>query len=81
MLPPERRNDADRRSLSWRTFIHGSITPRRRGHRRIGEHESLVRSTSPVTIARVPGRSDPSRVRRVRSSYRSGSMNNKSSTQ
>jgi hypothetical protein len=42
MLPPERRNDADRRSLSWRTFIHGSITPRRRGHRRIGEHESLV---------------------------------------
>lgn len=38
----ERRGRLDRRQLSWRTFMHGSTTPRRRGHRRNGECEALV---------------------------------------
>jgi hypothetical protein len=39
---PERRRQLDRRTLSWRTFIQGSITPRRRGNRRGHEFEALV---------------------------------------
>lgn len=38
----ERRARPDRRNLSWRTFVHGSLTPRRRNHRRGHESESLV---------------------------------------
>lgn len=30
----ERRRTDDRRALSWRTFLFGSLTPRRRGNRR-----------------------------------------------
>jgi hypothetical protein len=30
----ERRRSDDRRELSWRTFLFGSLTPRRRGNRR-----------------------------------------------
>ena len=41
-LDLDRRQRADRRNLSWRTFVHGSIQPRRRGHRRRGEADSLV---------------------------------------
>jgi Domain of unknown function (DUF5658) len=41
-LGPDRRLRLDRRSLSWRTFVQGSITPRRRGNRRGHEAESLV---------------------------------------
>lgn len=38
----DRRYGADRRSLSWRTFVRGSITPRRRGNRRHADHEGLI---------------------------------------
>ena len=38
----ERRLAYDRRRLSWRTFVHGSITPRRRSARRAHEHDMLV---------------------------------------
>jgi hypothetical protein len=41
-LELERRQRADRRTLSWRTFVLGSVNPRRRGHRRAGESDSLV---------------------------------------
>jgi len=41
-LAPDRRRRHDRRALSWRTFFQGSLTPRRRGHRRDTELESLV---------------------------------------
>jgi len=41
-LDAERRLRPDRRQLSWRTFVRGSITPRRRGHRRDQDHESLI---------------------------------------
>jgi hypothetical protein len=41
-LAAERRIAADRRYLSWRTFLHGSITPRRRSNRRGHEHEGLL---------------------------------------
>jgi hypothetical protein len=41
-LPQERRARFDRRTLSWRTFVRGSMTPRRRGYRRTEEHDSLV---------------------------------------
>jgi hypothetical protein len=39
---PERRKQRDRRSLSWWTFAYGSLHPRRRGHRRHHESDSLV---------------------------------------
>jgi hypothetical protein len=32
----------DRRTLTWRTFIQGSVNPRRRGHRRGHESDCLV---------------------------------------
>lgn len=41
-LKPDQRQRTDRRTLSWRTFLQGSITPRRRNHRRDGDSESLV---------------------------------------
>jgi len=41
-LSPDRRIATDRRSLSWRTFLHGSITPRRRYNRRGHESEGLL---------------------------------------
>lgn len=41
-LTPDRRQQHDRRVLSWRTFFRGSLTPRRRSHRRDTEPESLV---------------------------------------
>jgi len=39
---PERRRRIDRRALSWRTFLQGSLTPRRRNSRRDAELEGLV---------------------------------------
>lgn len=33
----ERRRGSDRRALTWRTFVQGSVTPRRRGGRRTHE--------------------------------------------
>lgn len=39
---PERRSGVDRRRLSWRTFLQGSLTPRRRGARRSTEADGLV---------------------------------------
>jgi hypothetical protein len=41
-LPPERRTRVDRRRLSFRTFLQGSMTPRRRGNRRGGEFDGLL---------------------------------------
>jgi hypothetical protein len=38
----ERRRSHDRRSLTWRTFAYGAVTPRRRGGRRDAEQHSLV---------------------------------------
>ena len=38
----ERRLVSDRRTLSWRTFVQGSLTPRRRSHRRAEEGHSLI---------------------------------------
>lgn len=40
--PPDRRARTDRRKLTWRTFVQGSITPRRRGGRRADEHYALI---------------------------------------
>jgi hypothetical protein len=34
----ERRRGPDRRRTTWRSFIQGSLTPRRRAGRRTGEH-------------------------------------------
>jgi len=42
VLSTDRRRLADRRTLGWRTFARGSITPRRRGHRRHHESDALV---------------------------------------
>jgi hypothetical protein len=39
---PERRVSRDRRRMSWRTFLQGGLTPRRRGGRRDDDHEELV---------------------------------------
>jgi len=41
-LEAERRQRLDRRLLSWRTFLQGSITPRRRNNRRGNEFDGLV---------------------------------------
>jgi hypothetical protein len=38
----ERRQRPDRRRLTWRTFVQGSLTPRRRGNRRSAEGHSLI---------------------------------------
>jgi hypothetical protein len=38
----DRRTGTDRRKLTWRTFVQGSITPRRRGSRRSDETHGLV---------------------------------------
>jgi hypothetical protein len=42
LLEPDRRNSLDRRKLSWRTFMQGSLTPRRRENRRGHESEGLL---------------------------------------
>jgi hypothetical protein len=39
---PERRDRHDRRRTTWRTFVQGGLTPRRRGARRADEHTGLV---------------------------------------
>lgn len=41
-VSPERRCCLDRRRLSWRTFLQGSVTPRRRSNRRDNEYEGLL---------------------------------------
>lgn len=41
-IVPERRDGADRRHLSLRTFVRGGLTPRRRCARRGGETAALV---------------------------------------
>jgi hypothetical protein len=41
-LIPDRRKATDRRSLSWRTFVQGGLTPRRRAPRRDAERHGLV---------------------------------------
>lgn len=38
----ERRHGGDRRSVSWRTFVQGSFTPRRRTGRRASEAQALI---------------------------------------
>lgn len=38
----ERRSRRDRRTLSWRTFLRGSLTPRRRSNRRDDDLEGLL---------------------------------------
>ena len=42
MLVPDRRMAMDRRALSWRTFVQGGLTPRRRASRRDKEADGLV---------------------------------------
>ena len=37
-----RLRGADRRCLSWRTFVQGSLQPRRRANRRGDDHEGLI---------------------------------------
>ena len=39
---PERRRGPDRRRMTWRTFIQGGLTPRRRGGRRDDERDTPV---------------------------------------
>jgi hypothetical protein len=41
-LVPDRRNATDRRTISWRTFVQGGLTPRRRSSRRDAERHGLV---------------------------------------
>jgi hypothetical protein len=41
-LVSDRRMSYDRRNLTWRTFVQGGLTPRRRGARRDAEHHGLV---------------------------------------
>jgi len=41
-INPDRRTLTDRRALSWWSFVYGSIHPRRRGHRRHHESDTLV---------------------------------------
>ncbi len=36
--PSERRRGPDRRRTTWRSFLQGGVTPRRRAGRRAGEH-------------------------------------------
>ena len=38
----DRRQAADRRRLTLRTFIQGGLTPRRRGGRRVHEQDALI---------------------------------------
>ena len=42
MLIAERRLGVDRRRLTLRTFVHGGLTPRRRGARRTHERDLLI---------------------------------------
>ena len=42
VLVSDRRMSYDRRNLTWRTFVQGGLTPRRRGARRDTEHHGLV---------------------------------------
>jgi hypothetical protein len=42
ILVSDRRLSYDRRNLTWRTFVQGGLTPRRRGARRDAEHHGLV---------------------------------------
>lgn len=39
---PDRRTGYDRRRLTWRTFLHGGLNPRRRAGRRGSEAHGLV---------------------------------------
>jgi hypothetical protein len=41
-LVPDRRVATDRRTMSWRTFLQGGLTPRRREPRRDTERHGLV---------------------------------------
>jgi hypothetical protein len=41
-LVPERRERRDRRRTTWRTFVRGAVSTRRRGGRRSGEHALFV---------------------------------------
>jgi hypothetical protein len=41
-LVPDRRIATDRRTMSWRTFLQGGLTPRRRASRRDAESHGLV---------------------------------------
>jgi hypothetical protein len=41
-LVSDRRMSFDRRNLTWRTFVQGGMTPRRRGARRGSEHHGFV---------------------------------------
>jgi hypothetical protein len=38
----DRRTSPDRRRLTWRSFLQGGLTPRRRGHRRHHESQSPI---------------------------------------
>jgi hypothetical protein len=42
ILVTDRRFSCDRRRLTWRTFVQGALTPRRRSGRRSSEGHSLV---------------------------------------
>jgi Domain of unknown function (DUF5658) len=42
LLINERRLGSDRRHLTWRTFVQGGLTPRRRGVRRQGDRLDFV---------------------------------------
>jgi Domain of unknown function (DUF5658) len=42
VMVTDRRRGADRRRLTWRTFVQGALTPRRRASRRGHESQSLV---------------------------------------
>ena len=47
----ERRDRYDRRRTTWRTFVRGGITPRRRGSRRTDEQHYLVDWHEPHLLA------------------------------
>lgn len=46
----ERRDGDDRRRTTWRTFVHGAVTPRRRNARRAGE-QGLIDWHEPHLLA------------------------------
>jgi len=47
----ERRCGVDRRSMGWRTFMQGGLTPRRRRGRRAGECNQLIDWHEPHLLA------------------------------
>lgn len=49
--PAERRDRYDRRRTTWRTFVRGSLTPRRRTARRAEEQNGLVDWHEPHLLA------------------------------